>query len=100
MSSAARPASGKLRVLAGNHQRSRIVVVPGDLPHECPAGGQAGRHDRGRRDDLGRAERPVQVLRALPGRAEYPLQGLAARGGILFYQRVEQVKGIVAVERP
>ena len=35
----------------------------------------------------------------LPGRAEYPLQGPAARDGVLSGQRVEQVEGIVVVER-
>jgi len=49
-------------------------------------------------NDLGRAERGVQVLRVLPGLAEDPLQDMAARDGALSGQRVEQVEGVVVIE--
>lgn len=49
-------------------------------------------------DDLGHAEREVQVLRVLPCLAEDPLQDLAASGGVLFGQPVEQVEGVVVIE--
>jgi len=56
------------------------------------------RHDCGRSDDLGHAEREVQVLRVLPGLAEDPLQDMTARDGVLSGQRVEQVEGAVVIE--
>ena len=40
----------------------------------CLPGRQAGRHDRGRSDHLAWAERPVQVLRVLPGPGSSPAQ--------------------------
>jgi len=73
--------------------------VPGDLLRDGPAGRQACRHDRGRGDDLGRAEREVQVLRVLPGLAEDPLQDTAARDGVPSGQRVEQVEGVVVIPK-
>jgi hypothetical protein len=72
--------------------------VPGNLLRDGPTGRQACRHDRGSRDDLGRAEREVQVLRVLPGLAEDPLQDTAARDAVLSGPRVKQVKGVVVIE--
>ena len=74
-------------------------MLSGDLPHDGPAVWQAGRHDRGRGDDLAGTERPVQVIRVILGCAEYLPEALAAGGGVLLRQRVEQIEGIVAVER-
>jgi hypothetical protein len=48
-----------------------------------PTDWQSCRHDRGRSDDLGRAEREVQVLRVLPGLAEDPLQDMGVIVGDL-----------------
>ena len=90
--------AGQFRVAGRDHECGHVVVVPGDLLRDGPADWQACRHDRGRGDDLGRAEREVQVLRVLPGLAEDPLQDTAARGGVLFGQRVEQVEGVVVIE--
>lgn len=49
--------AGQFRVAARDHQCRHVVVVPGDLLCDGPAGWQACRHDRGRGDDLGRAEK-------------------------------------------
>jgi hypothetical protein len=70
--------AGQFRVAARDHECGHVVVVPGDLLRDGPAGRQACRRNRGRGDDLGRAEREVQVLRVLPGLAEDPLQDMAA----------------------
>jgi len=86
---------GQFRVATRDHQCGHVIVVPGDLVRDGPAGWQACRHDRGRGDDLGRAEREVQVLRVLPGLAEDPLQDMTARDGVLSGQRVE---GAVVIE--
>ena len=84
--------AGQFRVAARDHRCGHVMVVPGDLLRDRPAGWQACRHD------LGRAEREVQVLRVLPGLAEDPLRDLAARGGVLAGQPVEQLEGVVAIE--
>ena len=49
--------------------------------------------------DLATAFAPADVIQAVRGPAQDLLQGLTPLGGVLLRQRVEQVKGIVVVER-
>jgi hypothetical protein len=46
--------ASQFRVAARDHQCGHVIVVPGDLPRDGPAGWQSCRHDRGPGDDLGR----------------------------------------------
>lgn len=63
------------------------------------AAGQAGCHDRSRRDDLIGEDLPSQQAGKLPHPEEDPFQGFAALAGGLARELVEKVEGAVAAER-